>query len=294
MNQSQQRYHFLPIYLSLQSTEQDRFFWVLIDRITRAAEIEREYLLLDKKADKYHSIEAQQDLEEIITYLQTSIVTAELRIVLLLDEMDRFDTYHTDTHEQFRALLQTEPEKLKVVATGVTISRNVRVRTSPWYNVFGPEIELRGLEPDEASSLVTDQVADAYTWEKAATDQVLLLSHCKPHDLQKLCLEAVDMMLDENRRKIIVQDVVRAFERVVRERDEEYSDAWRGFDKRQRKVLRLAITDDGLVPADAYTGNQRCFSRAQLYQFTFVDGANGELLRLTRLFRRWLESHNEP
>jgi len=294
VNHSDKHYHFLPVYITLQTTDSVRFFWTMIDRIVRAAGLPNDNFLFEQIREGYTNSNAEDDLAEIVSQLQTSVSPRALRIILLIDEMDIFDHYAPGIHEQFRALLQdaTFSEAIKVVAAGVAISMQTQRHTSPWYNLFSKPLELRELEPDEAYQLVTEQVRDVYDWSPVALQRVVELSHSKPRDLQKLCREAIDLMLNAKKRTVLQEHVEEAFERIVHERDEGYSDAWRSLNDAQRQVILAAHADNGMIPAKGYRGGEASFTRAQLYQFTYIDGTNPDIMHLTLAFRRWLELHH--
>jgi histone H3/H4 len=90
--------------------------------------------------------------------------------------------------------------------SGVGIKRRWKSEVSPWYNFFD-EIELLPFSREEAEALVREPVSGVFRWQPGAVERVLELSHLKPYLVQKLCVHAVNRMLEEGRSTIRVEDV---------------------------------------------------------------------------------------
>jgi histone H3/H4 len=97
-------------------------------------------------------------------------------------------------------------ENLVAVMSGVGIRRRWKSEVSPWYNFFD-EIELTPFSREEAEALVREPVAGVFRWQPQAVERVLELSQLKPYLVQKLCVHAVNHMLEAGRSTIRREDV---------------------------------------------------------------------------------------
>jgi hypothetical protein len=97
-------------------------------------------------------------------------------------------------------------ENLVAVMSGVGIRRRWKSEASPWYNFFD-EIELLPFSQEEAEALVREPVAGVFGWKPEAVERVLELSQLRPYLVQKLCVHAVNHMLEGGRSTIRREDV---------------------------------------------------------------------------------------
>jgi hypothetical protein len=97
-------------------------------------------------------------------------------------------------------------ENLVAVMSGVGIKRRWKSEVSPWYNFFD-EIELAPFSRQEAEALVREPVAGVFRWRSEAVERVLELSRLKPYLVQKLCVHALNRMLEQGRSTIRLEDV---------------------------------------------------------------------------------------
>jgi len=64
------------------------------------------------------------------------------------------------------------------------------------------------LEPfTEEEALVRKPVAGVFSYERAAVDRILQRNRLRPYPIQRLCLHAVNRMLDEGRTTVRMGDV---------------------------------------------------------------------------------------
>ncbi len=292
-------YCFVPILTNLQGIPEESFFRFLIERIVHAASIPSAELPSDAGKPLYTHIDLEEDLEAVVGILQQQHPGREVRIVLLLDEMDQFIGYTSPTHDRFRSLFAGQLGiYLKMVVAGVTVQRVKRARTSPWYNLFR-EIELLSLAEVEARQLVVEPVLGYYTYDQEALEYLLECSDFKPQDLQSLASLAVSTMLarlpivstDEQAplAEAIIQlsDVQEAVQLALQEKDGEYHDYWIGLNDNQRRMLTTAVNQDNLVDLSATdTDGEQIFAREDLYN---VSRPVGQQVQLTWLFARWLK-----
>jgi len=68
-------------------------------------------------------------------------------------------------------------------------------------------LELPPFTPEEAEALVQKPVAGVFRYEPRAVERILQLSLLRPYPIQRLCLHAVDRMLDEGRATVRLADV---------------------------------------------------------------------------------------
>jgi hypothetical protein len=118
------------------------------------------------------------------------------RLVLLIDEVDAvYESEAPSSNAGLGRLLETGSQELRVVLAGV--------------GPFGPleALELEPLAPGDAEALVREPVAGVFRYECGAVERILEASRLRPFAIQKLCLQAVDRMLDEGRTRIRVADV---------------------------------------------------------------------------------------
>ena len=101
---------------------------------------------------------------------------------------------------------QAAAENLVAVMSGVGIRRRWKSEASPWYNFFD-EIELLPFSQEEAEALVREPVAGVFRWKPEAVERVLELSQLRPYLVQKLCVHAVNHMLEAGRSTIRPEDV---------------------------------------------------------------------------------------
>jgi len=92
------------------------------------------------------------------------------------------------------------------VMSGVGIKRRWKSEVSPWYNFFD-EVELKAFSRDEAEALVREPVAGIFRWRNEAVERVLELSQHRPYLVQKLCVHALNRMLEQGRSSVRLEDV---------------------------------------------------------------------------------------
>jgi len=72
---------------------------------------------------------------------------------------------------------------------------------------FLEEILLGPLDPDDARALVTRPVGGLFRYEPRAVERILQLADGRPYLIQKLCLDALNHMLDDCRTTVLPADV---------------------------------------------------------------------------------------
>ncbi|NIN70243.1 MAG: hypothetical protein GTO63_37305, partial [Anaerolineae bacterium] len=150
----------------------------------------------------------------------------EVRLILLLDEVDVMNRYDQLVQQQLRRIfMKTFARNLGAVVAGVHISKEWERLESPWYNLF-LEMELPPLSREEAVRLIKEPVKGVYSYEDEAVEAIWEYSQGHPQLVQQLCLEAVNRLLQEKRSRVTKADVesvyqeIATWERVQKEQGE--------------------------------------------------------------------------
>ncbi len=222
-------YWFAPIYVDLEGTPQEAFFHFLIEEIVDGALRlpDSETAILPRldglryrrmAATEYSDREFNRDLRRVIDALQEYGAVREgrrqLRLILLMDEMDVMSKYDHLVQQQLRRIFMREfATTVGAVVAGIRISKEWDRVESPWYNLFN-EIELEPFTPEQALELLIAPVQGYYRYEPEAIEFILDHADGRPYRIQQYGLEAVNHMLADRRRKIVVSDALAAHERI--------------------------------------------------------------------------------
>jgi len=288
-------YHFVSVLASLEGVVERDFFRFLVTRITRAAGLPWR----KKRTTVYSSTSFADDFEKIVNTLQKQVPGKEIRIVLLLDEMDKLAGYTSALHESFRSLIMTPSGVyLKMVLAGVSVQQ-VQSLTSPWYNLFR-WVELTSFDRTEAQQLLVEPVHGYYVYDPEAQQMILDCSDLKPQEVQRLGYEAVNQMLDRVSASvagerpevdpasavILLKDVEKAVERALGDKEQEYRESWDNFRVAQRQAIVAAMEAGGAIDM-SLVRRGGLFSRQDLNNITRMD--EKRQLHLSYLFMRWLQ-----
>lgn len=216
---------FIPLYVDVEGTTEQGFFHLLMDEILDgviklpAAEEEIRPHLADLHYYKtpesdYTDREFSRDLrvlvEQLRLYSARRHPLKQLRIILLMDEMDVMSNFSRIVQQQMRRIFMREfAATLGAVVAGIQISKEWDRVESPWYNLFN-EIELQPFTREQAIELLTEPIRGYYEYEPAALEHVIEESGGKPYRLQQYAMEAVNRMLSDGRRQIRLDDVEHA------------------------------------------------------------------------------------
>ena len=131
----------------------------------------------------------------------------KVKLALLIDEVDVLNEYSERVNQRLRSIfMKTFSENLVAVMSGVGVKRTWNSEVSPWYNFFD-EIEITAFSREEAEALIKTPVAGVFRYEPEAVERILELSQRKPYLVQKLCIHAVNRMLEEGRTTVRSADV---------------------------------------------------------------------------------------
>lgn len=212
---------FVPVYVDLEGTREDRFFYLLMDMIWGALQA---YLTEDPPTlqfdvlppSEYSDREFMADLRLMLDGLKDVVAPRKMRVILLLDEMDVVSSYDTLVQQQLRRVFMSPlATNLGAVVAGIQISKAWDRVESPWYNLFN-EIELEPFTAQKARELLSEPVRGIYEWEPEALEFVVEHAGGRPYRLQQYALEAVNIMLAAKRLRISLADVQAAHEDIER------------------------------------------------------------------------------
>ncbi len=212
---------FVPVYVDLEGTPEQRFFHQLIEAIWSALQSYLKGTALPLRfqtatPEAYSDRDFAADLRLVLDKMKEAVAPRTLRVILLMDEMDVVSSYNTLTQQQFRRILMSSlATHLGAVVAGVHISKDWDRLESPWYNLFN-EVALEPFSPEEARELLTEPVRGIYEWEPEALETVIRRAGGRPHRLQQYALEAVNRMLADGRLRITLADVEAAHEIIER------------------------------------------------------------------------------
>ncbi len=216
------RFKFFPVFVDLEGTLESEFFHHLMEGLLDALQHELEDFPAQQKLQFYAASDdvgytdrhMRRDLRQIVSHLKKNHEKTP-RIIFLLDEADVLSTYSSLTQQQLRRILQDVfAQNVGVVIAGVHISKAWDRVESPWYNMF-VEVVVSPLNRYESELLMREPVYGFYEWEENAVRFVWQRTQGRPHRIQKIAREAVNVMLDDHRQTITLADVRRAYERVV-------------------------------------------------------------------------------
>jgi len=216
-NKQDEKYRYIPIYVDLEGTPESEFFHRIMESVldTLVAPldgmpgVEKLRYLLPDTQESYGDRDFRRDLRDIVEYLNR-YYHQQPRLIFLLDEADILNNYHPLTQQQFRRILQDNfAGNVRAVVTGVHISKTWDRVESPWYNMF-VESELKPFKRNDAEQLMREPVEGFYTWDDDAVNFVWSVSQGRPHRIQQISLEAVNLMLTDRRRRITKDDAMSA------------------------------------------------------------------------------------
>jgi hypothetical protein len=189
-----------PVFVDLEAVTAPVLFHALMEETVEALALSPRTLAVLRFSGEHNGYQAGDfghDLQHIVDELRAR-TRQQVRLVLLIDEVDALgeDPQRSADH-WLGPLLENCPQELRVVLAGVGRGRHA---------VLG-ELELEPFTPEEAEALVKRPVAGVFRYEPPAVERILQLSDLRPYRIQRLCLQAVNHMLDEGRTIVRAADV---------------------------------------------------------------------------------------
>ncbi|MFQ6113491.1 MAG: tetratricopeptide repeat protein [bacterium] len=208
-NMQDPEFHFIPVLIDLQGTSEDRFFATLMEDILEVCksqvdgEISFEFY---ENKDEYSGRDFAKDLKILLQFLNNK-TDKKLRLVLLMDEVDELNKYSDQVNQKLRSVfMKTFAENLVAVMSGSYIRKNWESEGSPWYNFF-EEIEIPPFEREDAIELICKPVKGIFSYDHKAVEKILQYSQCKPYIIQRLCINAINRIIEHKRRRVTMEDV---------------------------------------------------------------------------------------
>jgi hypothetical protein len=203
-------YLFVPVLVDLEGTPGEAFFHTLMEGIVGACGRllpQLPGLTFEDVSDQaYGDRDFGRDLGSILEGLK-EVMDKEVRIILLMDEMDVIDGYGRMVQLQLRRIFMKDfPQSVGAVVAGVKISRSWDRPESPWFNLF-IEVEMPPFSDEEARELIVEPVKGVYRYEEQAVQRIITYGRGRPYRIQHYCLEAVNQMLADGRSKVKLADV---------------------------------------------------------------------------------------
>jgi tetratricopeptide (TPR) repeat protein len=198
---------FHPVYIDLQGTPQEQFFWTIAKDIVEELTLTLEGLAItDSTAVNYGYRDLLGDLRAVIRYLQDKS-SKTVKLVLLIDEVDELNEYDPRINQRLRSLfMKNFAENLVAVVSGVEIKKRWEREGSPWYNFF-EEIEVRPFDEREARDLIRKPIEGMFKADADVVQRIIFLTGGRPYLIQKLCVALVTRLHEERRRKMTIADV---------------------------------------------------------------------------------------
>lgn len=191
---------FFPVFVDLEAVAAPGFFHAVMDETIEAlapSPRTRSALRFSGEHNGYRADDFAQDLRRVVKELRQR-TRVPVRLVLLIDEVDALREHLEQTRDHWLgSLLDSCPRELRLVLAGV--GRGVHAALD--------ELVLEPLTPEEAAALVTRPVAGVFRYEAPAVERILQLSSLRPYRIQRLCLHAVNRMLDDGRTTVRLADV---------------------------------------------------------------------------------------
>jgi AAA domain-containing protein len=202
-------YMFFPVYTDLQGVPESGFFHAVMGDVLEALELSPatlESLRFRAEEEAYDGRDFSHDLQRVVAELKAR-TNKRVKLALLIDEVDALNEYSERVNQRLRSIfMKTFSEQLVAIMSGVGIKRTWKSEGSPWYNFFD-EIELTAFSRDEAEALIRTPVEGYFRYEPEAVESILACSELKPYVIQKLCIHAVNRMLEDGRSVITEKDV---------------------------------------------------------------------------------------
>jgi hypothetical protein len=215
-------YRFFPVLIDLQGVPETQFFAALIADVAEGLALSpavRGSLRFRPGGQGYDGRDFSHDIQRVLEDLEVR-TNRKIKLCLLIDEVDVLNGYSEGVNQRLRSIfMKNFSESLVAVMSGVGIKRIWKSEVSPWYNFFD-EVELSAFTREEAEELIKTPVEGIFRYETAALERILERSALKPYLIQKLCINAVNHMLEQDRSTITLADVRAVEEDVLLDREE--------------------------------------------------------------------------
>jgi predicted AAA+ superfamily ATPase len=200
---------FFPVFVDLEAVTAPGLFHALMEETVEALALAPRTLAELRFTGEHNGYQASDfghDLQRVVEELSCR-TQRQVRLVLLIDEVDALREDPEAMGDQWLGpLLEDCSQELRVVLAGVGRGASGSGETHRRHGTLD-ELELEPFTPEEAEALVKRPVAGVFRYEPGAVERILQLSRRRPYLIQRLCLHAVNRMLDEGRTTVRPADV---------------------------------------------------------------------------------------
>ena len=202
-------YAFIPVFIDLQGTSEQLFFATMMEEILESCKNrlpgQNQFRIQGGKAS-YSARDFSGDLRKALQILSAQ-TDKQVKLVLHIDEVDELNKYSEQVNQKLRSVfMKTFAENLVAIMSGSTIKKNWQSEGSPWYNFF-EEIAVPPLQPDDARQLIRKPVTGIFYYDDAAVEKIVAYSEGKPYIIQRFCINVINRIIEQKRRKVTVADV---------------------------------------------------------------------------------------
>jgi len=190
---------FFPVFVDLEAVTASSFFHALMEETVETLALSPRALAelrFSGEHNGYGAHDFSHDLRRVVEDLRGR-AQQQVSLVLLIDEVDALREDPHPIGDPWLAFLEDCSQDLRVVLAGVGRGSHGTLDA----------VELEPFTPEEAEALVIGPVAGVFRYEPRAVERILQLSGRRPYPIQRLCLHAVNLMLDEGRTTVWPRDV---------------------------------------------------------------------------------------
>jgi ligand-binding sensor domain-containing protein len=209
------RLRWVPLYVSLENVPEEQFYAILAQRLieTVGAELPPSLSLgCDPKSlgasPPYGFLTFTRDLKAIAEVLDAR-AKKPVKIVFLLDEIDRLDFYRPRIKLDLRNLFYARPdlnEWVRTVMSGFRLDITASQGGSPPFNYLLP-LTMPPFTNEEARRLIVTPVRGFYAYEPEVVQRIIELSAGRPFVIQTVCWRLIEQVLGARRRTVTKADL---------------------------------------------------------------------------------------
>jgi hypothetical protein len=194
---------FVPVAVDLEGVPEEGFFSALRVDLHDALTPDRPRPV--PPASGSGESEFAADVERVIGAIRGGPGT-RVTLALIVDEADGLAAYSSRFDESLRRTLATFTGDVVALLAMSSVRESWRGEGGLLGGLL-EQIELSAFTRGEAHALVTRPVAGVFDYEPEAVERILELSSRRPYRIQKLCMHAVNHMLEAGRTTVGTVDV---------------------------------------------------------------------------------------
>ena len=166
-------------------------------------------LFFFKPDQKYDNEQLEKDTYAIIKYLSQKINKQYIKIIFIIDELDKMNKYSPETQSAFRSLFMDKCSlNLGVVASASYIEEKTG-EGSPWYNFFLVE-QILPFSENDAIELITKPAKRQFIYDAEAIKKIVDYSKGNPHLIQKYCERVVVKKMLESKKSNRILNILKS------------------------------------------------------------------------------------